>query len=335
MRQNARSWSLPPDQHPRPATIPAWPNRATWLRLVDAWAASDDAGDDVRAAHTSIASVLAVARYDAACADSATGRNVTTSRATAARALGLSTKVIQRARAVLERIGLSVKVAAGRYLTHAERAEAGQAHGGYQSRAANTWWLTVPKTLPQWAARVHLPRRGSVTPKSPSRGVPNATRKRARRYAHPSRTSTPAPIAAQRLAARLVQRVPLLREGQHIGALVRGLDAAGLTQWRCNELIDVVDARNRDLGLFSLPLTSQRNPIALFLHQATLATAGKQPPHVDAAREAQRRDAQRAQERAAALRARERAADPAHNETYQRLRAELRARGKSWRRRTA
>lgn len=303
-----RSYSLAADPDITPATIPCWPNRHTHLAHLDAWAAWPGAAEQARAAATSVPTVVQVGRYDAETADSATGRNVTTSHATVARALGLSARTVRKARSVLVSIGLARVLAVGRHLRAHERVEATATHGGRQIKAASTRAMTIPApnspTTPLWMKQMrgHLPRRGSVRSNPPSRRITNARAQRARVRTAAAKTknlAAPASMSAQRLAAQLVARLPhLCPRDRHIGALAHALDRANLTQWRCTGLIAAIDARNQDLGLFALPWHRHRDPIRLFIHQAREATRDKVPPHVLEAQRRQAREAENARQRA-------------------------------------
>ena len=71
----------------------------------------------------------------------------------------------------------------------------------------------------------------------------------------------------QRLAAGLAARLQWLARG-HIGSLCRTLTVLGLddTGWSAHDVIDMLDRRNVQLGLYSLTGGSQRDPLALFAH---------------------------------------------------------------------
>ena len=125
-------------------------------------------GSRGRQALVSVAAVHAVGLFLAEHA-SGDGSGVALAHATIARALGLSSSTVQRARRVLRSLGLQVEVAPGGY-SGAERAEAHAKHGGRQLRCAAT--VTLSQPLPTEVAD-DLPRRGSyplVT--SPSKMVP-------------------------------------------------------------------------------------------------------------------------------------------------------------------
>ena len=319
---------LPPEtSHTPSATIPTWRTRATWLDWMLAWSLTSDARHEVHRRHTSVRTVMLVAHADARNADGRTGRNLATSNATVAKELGLKERAVRRARQVIEDIGMAVTVARGRYLTAAERAAA-RALGSFQIKAASTRYLTLPKQVPCWspdAKRDPLP----VGLRSSYGTSGWKSRTKARKRGRYAKQPQPKPtLAAKRLAAKLTLRAPHLSAGRHLNALARSLDEACLSHWRAGELLDAVDERNAATGLFSLPSTSQRNPIALFVHQAKDATSGKTPPH-ELAR--QRAEALRHQQ---AERERERAEREAScappSAAFRAMRAQLAGKAKSW-----
>ncbi len=300
-----RAWR-PSDGPTLPATVPVWSSAAHWLETLTA-AITTPEGEELRAAaKVSIDTLLDVAAADARAADSRTGRGVTTAHETVAKALGCSAKTVQRARSLLEALGFAVTVVGGRYLTTEERAAATAHHGGDQRRMASERALLVPRSL----TNVHLPRRGKSSSTLTSRsGLP--TRADARGEAAPrpapkrkaARSFLPRPpVAVQRLAAGLAQRLPWLARG-HIGSLCHTLTRLGLDDvgWTAHDVIDMLDRRNLDIGLFEPSPSSQRDPLALFAHQVRAALVDvDEPPRLRRARDA----AARADERARVLAAR-------------------------------
>ncbi len=243
------------------ATIPTWGGRRRWLAAVRVALAQPDGQQLLARHHVAPATVVAIATLDAQVADHRTGRSVATAHATVARALGVCSRTVQRARQVLLDAGLAAVVATGRYLTAAERHQAAAA-GRHQIRAASTRVLTLPRHL----AHVHLPRRGSRTPHT-SRQCMGTNRALTRAKAATKQLTRP--IWVQRLAGRLAARLPWLAT-THIGRLCDALDALPITpDWTVTDIIDTLDARNRHLGLVSLPPPSQHHPTALLAHQLT------------------------------------------------------------------
>lgn len=252
-------WTLPPRANM--ATIPTWGGRRRWLAAVRVALDQPDGQQLLARHHVAPATVVAIATLDAQAADHRTGRSVATAHATVARVLGICSRTVQRARQVLLDAGLAVVVATGRYLTAAERHQAAAA-GRHQIRAASTRVLTLPRHL----AHVHLPRRGSKTPKNSRQCMD--TKRALTRATAPTRP-LPRPIWIQRLAARLATRLPWLATN-HIGRLCDTLDTLPITpDWTATDIIDTLDARNRHLGLLSLPPPSQHHPTALLAHQLT------------------------------------------------------------------
>lgn len=294
-----RAWR--PSDGPRlPATVPVWSNAAGWLDALSA-AVRTPEGEELRAAaKVRVDTLLDVAAADARAADSRTGRGVTTAHETVAKALGCSSKTVQRARCLIEALGYARTVVVGRYLTTEERAEANAHHGGDQRRMASERALLVPRPT----SNVHLPRGGSVTSHLPSRSdLPKRASARAGAASRqPSTTRStrrcpPRPtMSVQRLAAGIAQRLPWLARG-HIGSLCRTLTVLGLddTGWSAHDVLDMLDRRNVQLGLYSLTSSSQRDPLALFAHQVRAALVDvDEPPRLRRSREAAARAAARA-----------------------------------------
>lgn len=256
-------WTLLPTANV--ATIPTWGGRRRWLAAVQTALDQPTGQQSLTRHHVAPATAMAIATLDAQAADHRTGRSVATAHATLARALRVCSRTIQRGRQVLIDLGLATVVAAGRYLTTAERQQAAAA-GRHQIRAASTRVLTLPHHL----AHVHLPRRGSSTPHT-SRQCMDTNRALTRAKAATKRTIRP--IWLQRLAARLAARLPWLATG-HIGRLCDALDALPISpDWTATDIIDTLDARNRSLGLLALPPSSQHHPAALLAHQLADALA--------------------------------------------------------------
>ena len=180
--------------------------------------------------------VMAVARTDAATADSATGRNVQTAHTTGARlmarALGIprSGRTYRKARDIIRLLGFMVVTDEGRYLTKTERLEAAlradpNSRRPAQRRKASTRVFTMSKQLVEKIG--HPPRRGSTNSNLTS-GSTNQKRAKARR-ASPKPTKWELPL--QRLAGKLVNEVTFLRS-VHPRDICRGLHAAGITpEW--------------------------------------------------------------------------------------------------------
>lgn len=264
------------------ARIPCWTTRSQWLELVGADLGAETAAEVLRTHHAAAATVYRVARADAAAADTTTGRNVRTAHATVAHFLGVSIDTVRRARRVLRDLGWSVEVVRGRYMTATEREAATREHGSHQRRFASTRSLTIPA---RYRAMHPYPSGVKRNPHNPSRHVPS-TRWRAAGTSKDQPKSTPLtrrtpPLGVQKLAARLVQRMPWLDRGRsgHLMGLSRGLVACGVTEeWTTQDLMNAVEADHQDLGLLSLPPDSQRTPRALLLHQIKRAITGKEPP---------------------------------------------------------
>ena len=293
------SWAREPEAGTQ-ARIPCWATRSRWLKTVEAELSGEAAADVLRRHHAAAYTVYRVARMDAAAADTTTGRNVRTSHARVARTLDVSVDTVRRARRVLRDLGFSVEVVRGRYMTAAEREAAARAHGSRQRRFASTRCLTIPARC---GAMHPYPSGVKKNPQNPSRRVPS-TRWRAAGRSKDQPKSTPLtrqtpPLGVQRIAARLVQRMPWLDRGRsgHLMGLSRGLVACGVTEeWTTQDLMNAIERDHQGLGLLTLPPDSQKNPRALLLHQIRRAITGKEPPsRARDAAEAARREARAAE----------------------------------------
>ena len=292
------SWSREPAEGAH-ARIPCWNTRSQWLELLRVDLDRDDAVTVLRAHHASPVTVYRVARMDAAAADTTTGRNVRTAHATVARALTVSLDAVRRARRVLRDLGWSVETVRGRYMTTAERETATRETGSHQRRFASTRCLTIPARV---RAMHPYPCGIKSSRELPSRHVPSS-RLRAAGTSTPGTTKRPLTrrnpsVGVQRIAARLVQRMPWLDRAQgHLMGLSRGLAACGVTEeWTTQDLMNAVEADHQGLGLLSLPPDSQKNPRALLLHQIKRAITGKEPPaRARRAAETARREARAAE----------------------------------------
>jgi hypothetical protein len=254
--------------------------------------------------------VLQVAGQDAKHADHRTGRDLATAHETVAELLNVAKITVRRARAVIEALGFAVTVVAGRYLTTPEREAARAHHGGHQVRCASVRALTIPRGCTY--RREHLPRRGqSQVLTSRAKHSPSGAHTRPGTAA--TTTQRPAyPLAVQRLAGKLAQRLPWLARG-HIGGLCRVLDTLGLDAdgWSAQDVLEHLDARNRAQGLYSIAPTRQRNPLGLLRAQLQDAIGGVlEAPQQQRAREAQERAQARQAARDAHARAKDAAADP-------------------------
>ena len=316
------SWSLTAPEGAYGPVV-AWTSGAAWFdALMDAL--STQAGERYRrAAHVALDTLLRVARADWLSADVATGRGVATAHETVAADLGMCGKTVQRARGLMEKLGFSVTIEVGGYLSRAERAAARAAHGGHQVRAASLRALTLPK--PSVVVNVQLPRRGQVLKtshlkkNSPTRASTRKTAASRPLAKKPKYTigAEPAPdaprsVAMQRFAAGLVdgdsqdgisrRRMPWLldagRKGRavHIGALCDVLAVAGVdpARWKPRELVETIDAWHESQGRRTLAGGS-RDPLRYFAWQLRMAFDPARPTPSE---EIEIRRSQRAEERA-------------------------------------
>lgn len=241
--------------------LPCWTSKNQWILTVQCVLSTAD-GEEVRARWAvKTATVIAVAKVDAAAADADTGRNVATSHATVARILGCSDKTVQRARNVLRDLELAVEVVRGRYLTTAERIQVSLATGARQWRIASTRHLIVPRKHRVLEAakkvdqkNVHLPRSGCLISTSSTSVVVKKSRKRD--LAHDGNLQT------QKLAAKIAQRLPWLVRNQHIGHLIRLLITAGVDAERTTAAKIIAEIEAAGFGW--LDMRSQKNPLGWF-----------------------------------------------------------------------
>ncbi|MGV9336664.1 hypothetical protein [Nocardia sp. NPDC003726] len=162
------SWSLPLGDGAS-AKVPVVSVR-DWLPHV-APALDTEAGRAAVAKHqTSTETVLEHARALAKFADLHTGRNITASTATMARRAGCSPGTMRKIRYVLRDLGLAKDMKTGRSLSRVEIAAARAHHGGFQTRAASVWHLTLPRPVAA-AERPLTPRRKSASLGKLARGA--------------------------------------------------------------------------------------------------------------------------------------------------------------------
>lgn len=319
------SWALPAPEGVY-GPLRAWPSASVWFDAVMDILRTPEGEEARRRAKVAPDTLLRVAHADRTAADQSTGRGVTTAHDTVAGALGMSGKTVQRARQLLEVLGLAVTVAEGRYLTTTERAQAHAKHGGQQLRAASTRALTLPRgyTPPTGNAvadtnstaveNVQLPtRRGvknfsSVDKRSPRRAHPRTREDAAAR--RPATTKTrqkpapqePRPIDVQRLAAGLCARMSWLdRATSHLGKLCDVLIAHGLTGrgWTAESLLDAIQRGRLERSIPLVDVASQRDPFGYFvwLLRATV-DAGSPAPFLQLQVESRRRAERQALEAA-------------------------------------
>lgn len=225
-----KSWQIPSEQ-----SVRVWSGATRWLASVTS---HFTAHPEARRGY-SLAMILLVAATDAASAEAATGRGVTTSHDTVARSIGRRTgasrapsrETVRHCRRIIEHAGYARTVTVGCHLTTEQRATAHQHHGGRQIAVASERVLVQPR-----AARSNLAQHATTTPRAcvqsktfnplvPSRrevdsltSVPtHQARVTARRAAsrssnktHPRDEAPRHGIAVQRLAAELVAAWPHL-----------------------------------------------------------------------------------------------------------------------------
>lgn len=329
-RGRGGSWTLPVPAGAY-SQLPAWGSGEAWFdAVIDALSTAE--GEECRAAaKVSRDTLLRVAYADRKSADQDTGRGVSTAHVTVAEQLGMSARHVQRARRLLERLGLAATVVAGRYLTTPERAEALARHGGRQLKAASVRALIVPRTSAAAAnsspvENVYLPSPRRVSSSSHlSKNSPKRAHTRTRTATAPRRPkpmkkrkttrtiSKPRTLATQQLAARIVDGDPAqkgtpnfrpqhwLTGRKHIGVLCDFLERERLVArgWTALEIIAAVDHHMRQSGRTAPAATELRDPVSFFAAMVKRAIpADAEPPRMGVERERARRLAE-SRERAA------------------------------------
>ncbi len=281
-RDRHGSWALPAPSGAY-AELPAWWSAEAWFDAVMDALRTPEGEELRRAARVAPATLLRVAYAERQSADRATGRGVSTSHETVAAQLGMSSKTVQRARHLLEALGLAVTVAEGRYLTTAEREQARLVHGSDQVRAASTRALIMPAAAtagratsnPRSVENVHLPVSPSgeqvshVLKSSPTRAHSRARegtasrRPATRKTNRPTAPEAPRAIAVQQLAGRLASRMPWLDRGGHIGRVCSLIERMRLVErgWTVQQIVDRIDDHVRVAGIRIADPDDQRDPL--------------------------------------------------------------------------
>lgn len=292
-----RSWA-PPAPDGAHARLPVWHGHHLWLADVQATLTTSHATAVLRRHHTCAATVLRVARVEAAAADGPTGRDVLTSHQTVAHRARCSVDVCRRARRVLSDLGLAVTITVGGWLTTEQRTQATAVHGGDQTRVASRRCLIHPGNRPSPRARriakaswAPLPdRRSGQSVRQDSTGLPTRAKRRATAHEQPRWT-----IATMRLGAQLLRLHPNLLNGGHAGGLYTVLARLQLdsTKWSGADLVDAIEAHNRTRNLTqpgcrTFPI---RRPLGLLITQirAVLADWIGDPPVIRRRREQEAR----------------------------------------------
>ncbi|MEN0072286.1 MAG: glutaredoxin domain-containing protein [Propionicimonas sp.] len=209
------------------AKIPAWRSATQWIDALTVALTSENGQRIRKALGPAEATVLRVARADAASATRETGRGVQTSHGRLAAALGVSEDTVRLCRRVIRRLGFAAipEGGHGRQLGEDERTEALAATGRRVYRIASTRALTVP--------REHA----SSPPSTPS-GVGPLSSVRRTHQARPQRArcttstkNTPARSRpgrrTQHVSAELLLLLPYLDEpSRHLGQINAVVDAA-------------------------------------------------------------------------------------------------------------
>lgn len=292
------------------STIPCWTSREQCLAAINIALLSPDGIALRRKYEVSLGACLAVARTDAATADSATGRSVSTSHRTGARrmafTMGLvrSPRTYRKVRDIIRLLGFHVVVDEGRYLTKTERLQLSlkrdpKSRRPAQIRKASTRHFTMSRLVIG-----HLPRRGSTSVNLTSDST-NQKRAKARR---PRKQGVIWGLPLQRLAGKLVNEATFLRS-VHPRTICGALAAAGIDpEWWTP--YDVATAMYSDVTTkrWTAPAVME-NPAGYFRFLLSTITPDRVVAHVErkrkdaAAREARLESARAATRRALTLNA--------------------------------
>ena len=270
-QRGTRSWALPKTTAD---VVPAWTSRRAWLAQVEYALSTEIGSATCKDNKTTAETVLHHAAIYAHHVDSATGRGLTASRKTITAQTGMSPKVEQRVRRVLNALELVATAAVGRTLSTLEYLAAALHHGSSQSRAASTLHLTTPKQFAhirpkptkRLKNRTNSTKNRRVNPSEPARtggsdrdhlsptgispdevfslDVNHQTHASARGRSE-STNETPRPLHLQRAAAELLAKAPGLGKVAHIGSICHVLTSAGIdtTSWSG---ADIAAEINRD-----------------------------------------------------------------------------------------
>jgi len=279
--RNTRAVRLeaPPGAYSR---IPSWGSRLLWLRAVECLLPQQT--DVLSHHHVSAAAVTAYAETLSTYADQATGRRCIVANRCLRELTGLSDATADRARRVLDALGLRVVVLAGRRLQLGECRQA-RSRGCRQTGFANEIALTIPEAL--WitlAAQAppslrEPPTRGhsGVTLQvdvatsylqEDNNARPPAAQHQRKRFPTRRRPTSP---ATDDLITGLQQRIPWLLGEQP--ARLRPLltkYADSPLRWTVNDVITTLDQRNQREGWTSLTTgyirTRPAAVLAYYLH---------------------------------------------------------------------
>ena len=261
--RNTRAVRLeaPPGAYSR---IPSWGSRALWLRALECLLRQRT--DVLSHHHVSAAAVTGYAEAVSAYAEQATGRRCIVANRCLRELTGLSDATADRARRVLDTLGLRVVVLAGRRLQLGECLQA-RSRGCRQTGFANEIALTIPASL--WitlAAEAptlfHEPPtigNSAVTfqadvatsyPQDDNNARPPAAQHQPRGSAPKPRPTSP---ATDDLITGLHQRIPWLRGEQptRLRPLLTKYADSPL-RWTVHDIITTIDQRNQREGWTSL-----------------------------------------------------------------------------------
>lgn len=287
------------------ATRPAWWSRHHWLHAVALAVATPEArtlwqGTWRIGRQRLWATLKAIASF----ADHTNGRHVAASHATIARAAGCyadpdsgsTHKVVQRVYRLLTELGFHSEAARGGWLTLAERQHVHQ-QGSRQRKCASTRALTLPREYAWHHTDQNqpspLPRSGKTTTTSHlGNNSPTRTLRARKGRSAAAQTHNPRDLHTQRLAGKLVARVPQLAPKGHIGVIVDALTQHGADAYRTvQELLDDLDRLNHDTGLDSP--TKITSPVGYLHYQLGRLTAARNARGTQNAKRARARELQR------------------------------------------
>jgi hypothetical protein len=227
------------------ANLPGWHSARRWLAVVERWSRSRSGRRTCERHQVEPDTLVAIAGHLARYADHDSGRRCAPSQQTVADASHCARKTVQRAEKALAAAGLLT-------LVHGTGLYTGAMYKQYRRLRQSGQRLALPRfcvrvralTLPRAivVSNVPLPAEGRFGSLSLStQYVPSArpARRKTRKTAAKRRGRPPRPLNLQRLAARLVARLPWLGRNRHIGRICDVLSWAEIRpeRWTAETLL--------------------------------------------------------------------------------------------------